>query len=58
MHTHVTLDDFTPHSDMGEILKNILNACFSFKCQKRRGENWKLFWNMKEFMILFTPVLV
>ena len=27
----VTLDDFTPHSDMGEILKNIMNACFSFK---------------------------
>ena len=52
------LDDFTPHSDIGEILKNIQNACFSLKCKKRRGENWKLFWNMKGFMILFTPVLV
>ena len=31
IHTHVTLDDFTPHSDLGEILKNIMNACFSFK---------------------------
>ena len=28
IHSHVTLDDFSPHSDMGDILKNILNACF------------------------------
>ena len=33
IHTHVTLDDFSPHSDMGDILKNILNARFSFKCK-------------------------
>ena len=28
IHTHVTLDDFSPRSDMGDSLKNILNACF------------------------------
>ena len=39
IHTHVSLDEFTPHSDMGKILKNILNACFSCKCKKGRSEN-------------------
>ena len=33
VHTHVTLDDFSPHSDMGDSLKNILNACFFLKCK-------------------------
>ena len=33
IHAHDTLDDFTPHSDMGKIIKNIMNACFFFKCK-------------------------
>ena len=41
--TQVRLYDFTPHIDMGEILKNILSACFSLKCKKRKGENLKSF---------------
>ena len=32
IHTHVTLGDFTSHSDMGKNLINILNACLSSKC--------------------------
>ena len=28
---------------LGEILKNILNACFSLKCNKHKGENLKSF---------------
>ena len=37
IHTHVKLDDFTPHIDMGEILKNIQNACFFLEMQKTQG---------------------
>ena len=28
------------------------------KMQKRRSENWKLFWNLERFIILFTSVHV